>query len=142
MYTEGALFKKIPTRTKGGLSKGDKIALEGPYNKTKSDLLVTDSSVDMIPADQGSGKNYTWFEDYMLDPFAEELIFDKSRVPLFNGTATSANTTAYRWEPGYGYKKVVQEPRTSLKFFERKPFNSKLKKSEEAGVPKGERNNR
>jgi len=34
------------------------------------------------------------------------------------------------------------EPRTSLKFFERKPFNSKLKKGEEAGVPKGERNNR
>lgn len=111
MYTEGALFKKVPTRTKGGLSKGDKIALEGPYSKTKSDLLVTDSSVDMIPADQGSGKNYTWFEDYMLDPFAEESLFDKSRVPLFDGTATSANTTVYRWEPGYGYRRIrAEEP--------------------------------
>jgi hypothetical protein len=109
MYTEGALFRKVPTRTKGGLSKGDRVALEGPYSKTKSDLLVTDSSVDMIPADQGSGKNYTWFEDYMLNPFAEESIFDKSRVPLFDGTANSANTTAYRWEPEYGYRKILAE---------------------------------
>jgi len=33
----------------------------------------------------------------------------------------------YNWKPGYGYKKITQEPRTSLAFFERKPSKSVTK---------------
>jgi hypothetical protein len=54
------------------------------------------------------------------------------------GPHNRQNTTAYTWVPRYGYKKVTQEPSTSLKFFERKP--SKISEAERAGVPKGERN--
>ena len=36
------------------------------------------------------------------------------------------NISAYTWKPGYGYKKIVQEPSTSLAFFERNhPFKGK-----------------
>jgi len=60
------------------------------------------------------------------------------RVPISEDQLNTKNTTAYRWVPGYGYKKVTQEPSTSLKFFERKL--SKLSEAERAGVPKRERN--
>lgn len=43
----------------------------------------------------------------------------------------------YNWKPGYGYKKIVQEPSTSLKFFERP---SKISEAERVEVPRGERN--
>jgi hypothetical protein len=52
--------------------------------------------------------------------------------------ATKDNTVRYVFNPNYGYKRVVQEPSTSLKFFERKP--AKISEAERAGVPKGERN--
>lgn len=44
---------------------------------------------------------------------------------------------AYTFVPGYGYKKVIKEPLTSLKFFERP--TSKLTQAERAGVSKADR---
>jgi hypothetical protein len=32
----------------------------------------------------------------------------------------------YTWKPGYGYKKITQEPSTSLAFFERKPAKNNI----------------
>ena len=43
----------------------------------------------------------------------------------------------YNWKPGYGYKKITQEPSTSLAFFERKP--SKITEAEKFGLNKHDR---
>ena len=55
-----------------------------------------------------------------------------------NSERVNVSGSLYNWRPGYGYKKIAQEPSTSLAFFERKP--SKISEAERAGVPKGERN--
>jgi len=47
------------------------------------------------------------------------------------------NISAYTWEPGYGYRKVMKEPSTSLKFFERKPAN--ISEAERFGLNKHDR---
>jgi len=52
--------------------------------------------------------------------------------------ATKDNTVRYVFNPNYGYKQVVQEPLTSLKFFERKP--SRISEAERLGISKGDRN--
>ena len=54
------------------------------------------------------------------------------------GPHTNQNTSAYTYIPGYGYRQIQQEPRTSLKFFERP--QSRISEAEKAGVPRGERN--
>ena len=64
--------------------------------------------------------------------------FGGRRIPAEGQILNKSNTTAYTWSPGYGYKQVVEEPLTSLKFFERKP--SKISEAERLGIPKGERN--
>ena len=65
--------------------------------------------------------------------------FGGRRIPAEGQILNKSNTTAYTWSPGYGYKQVVEEPSTSLKFFERKP--SRISFAERLGIPKGDRGN-
>ena len=53
------------------------------------------------------------------------------------GPHTNQNTSAYTYIPRYGYRQIQQEPKTSLRFFERP--QSKISEAERAGIPKGER---
>lgn len=39
-----------------------------------------------------------------------------------NPEGVNVSENLYTWKPGYGYKKITQEPSTSLAFFERKPY--------------------
>lgn len=61
-------------------------------------------------------------------------------IPRTEGGANKSNSELFRFEPDYGYRKVeTQEPRTSLKFFERRP--SRITESERLGLSKGDRGN-
>lgn len=59
------------------------------------------------------------------------------RVPMDSEQLSPLNTSVYRWDPNYGYRKLREEPSTSLKFFERKP--ARISEAERAGIPKGDR---
>lgn len=56
-----------------------------------------------------------------------------------NPEGVNVSENLYTWKPGYGYKKITQEPSTSLAFFERKP--TKITEAERLGIPKGDRGN-
>jgi hypothetical protein len=43
-----------------------------------------------------------------------------------NPEGVNVSENLYTWKPGYGYKKITQEPSTSLAFFERKPSKNNI----------------
>ena len=47
--------------------------------------------------------------------------FGGRRIPAEGQILNKSNTAAYIWEPGYGYRQVVEKPSTSLAFFEKNP---------------------
>lgn len=89
MFNQGELFYNFPKR-KGFTLNFDRRGTNG---------LIT-TSEDMVPA---SG-------DAMPMPLSEVDETITSRIPT--GKITTKNATAYNWEPGYGYRKVAQEPST------------------------------
>ena len=48
------------------------------------------------------------------------------RVPFAEDQLGQSNVTSYKWVPEYGYKKVTQEPSTSLAFFEKKSSKNNI----------------
>ena len=89
MFNQGELFYNFPKR------KGFTL----DFNRRGTNGLIT-TSEDMVPA---SG-------DAMPMPLSEVDEIITSRIPT--GKITTKNATAYNWEPGYGYRKVAQEPPT------------------------------
>ena len=55
---------------------------------------------------------------------ANEAKAGTRRISSYIGEVTPENSQVFSWKPGYGYKKIVQEPSTSLAFFERKPVKT------------------
>ncbi len=104
-----------------------------PKNPGKSELLVTSEPLGI------GTKRTTLVESDLNGTFDLRNRFIGNfgrRVQLFEDQLNPNNTTAYRWHPDYGYRKVAQESPMSLKFYERP---SKISEAERLGLPKSER---
>lgn len=139
MFAQGRLWYGIPTNKMLKQGKGIQIKTSSgrTFNLTKrneeapkTDLLV--SNAEMSPASSHSTPQ-KWITT--IDGKTSVQNWGDRRVPTTQ--ATQENTVRYIFKPGYGYQKVIQEPSTSLKFFERKP--SKISEAEKFGLNKHDR---
>lgn len=93
MFAQGRLWYGLPrTNTGDLLVTAEPLALANKYSsRIKSS---TNGTFDV---------RYAGFDNGRIR---------SRRVQIHEGQLTPENTTAYTWQPGYGYKKIVQEPST------------------------------
>ena len=123
MYAQGHLWYGIPPE--GSTMTGLLTTNQPLQHANKSARLVQRRPI--ITSEDG-------LVTTVYDPSKGGIVGTR-RIPL-QGQLNSFNTTAYIYDPKYGYRIVnTQQPKTSLAFFERQP--AKISKAEKAGVPKG-----
>ena len=93
MFAQGRLFFGLPRGSKGDLLvTSEPLALANKYSsRIESSVNGTIDS------------KYAGFDNGRIR---------SRRIQTHEGQLTPKNTTAYTWQPGYGYKKVTQEPST------------------------------
>ena len=139
------------TYTPPAKGEGIRLLLAKPrVDKPKPDLIITKAEMfpanaksrpikeiiekdNFHPFSEKDYKTYTGMEDFM-DQYnsayyngefpdyrqIRRITHEQTRTVPKEQLDTS-NATLYRYKQGYGYKKITQEPSTSLAFFERKP---------------------
>lgn len=119
MYASGKLWYGIPTPKM--LKEGRQAIVTTPNGLTfnftkanevapKTDLLVSNSSTKMIPSNQNA-RPKPWVvktSDGGNPTYGTTIVNEVRRIPEIEGAANRTNTTLYRFDPNYGYRRVKE----------------------------------
>lgn len=114
MFAQGNLWYGIPTQ-----------------KSKKAGLLVTAEKLDL--ANKGSGKVNSLYNGTNDILYYTNSGHGVRRIPTSSTQLNPSNTSAYIFDPNYGYRLVRKQPMTYLGFYERPSY---LTNAEKLGLPK------